>query len=112
MRSPQCTLPGWRAHSSCSTSCLPGKTHPGAEEREEEEEEKREREEEEEEKREREEEEGGGRGRGRRRRGRGRRKRERRGGKEEEQEDSTLADEKPDLQISQGPKVGPYTCNW
>ena len=47
LRSPQCTLPGWRAHSSCSTSCLPGKTHPGAEEREEEEEEKREREEEE-----------------------------------------------------------------
>lgn len=36
---------------------------------------------------------------------RGRRKRERRGEKEEEQEDSTLADEKPDLQISQGPKV-------
>ena len=55
MKSPQCTLLGWRAHSSCSTSCLPGKTHPGAEEREDRKEEKRE---EEEGKEKREEEEG------------------------------------------------------
>ena len=71
LRSPQCTLPAWRAHSSCSTSCLPGKTHLGAEDREDRKEKKREEEE----------------------------------GKEEgkKRKRIVLADEKPDLQISQGP---------